>query len=43
MEIDGSHYNAIATAGDVYLGGIDSDQRIVDYVAEQFLKKNSRY
>ena len=40
MEIDGNHYNAIATAGDVYLGGIDWDRRIVDYLAEQFLKKN---
>lgn len=40
MEIDGSHYNAIATAGDVYLGGIDWDQRIADYIADQFMKKN---
>jgi molecular chaperone DnaK len=40
MEIDGRHYNAIATAGDVCLGGIDWDRRIVDYVAEQFSKKN---
>ena len=40
MEIDGNHYNAIATAGDVYLGGIDWDFRIADYVAEQFAKKN---
>jgi molecular chaperone DnaK len=40
MEIDGNHYNAIATAGDVYLGGIDWDCRIADYVADQFAKKN---
>ena len=40
MEIDGGHYNAIATAGDVYLGGMDWDQRIVDYVADEFAKKN---
>ncbi len=40
MEIDGRHYNAIATAGDVYLGGIDWDQRIANYVAEEFAKKN---
>jgi molecular chaperone DnaK len=40
MEIDGTHYNAVATAGDVYLGGIDWDQRIVDYVAEAYLKKS---
>ena len=40
MEIDGKQYNAIATAGDVYLGGVDWDQRIVDYLAEQFAAKN---
>jgi molecular chaperone DnaK len=39
MEIDGTHYHAIATAGDVYLGGIDWDQRIVDYLAEAFAQK----
>lgn len=37
MEIFGNDYSAIATAGDVYLGGIDWDHRIADYVAEQFL------
>lgn len=36
MEIEGNDYRAIATAGDVYLGGIDWDQRIADHVAEQF-------
>ena len=36
MEIEGNDYRAIATAGDVYLGGIDWDERIVDHVAEQF-------
>ncbi|MGA2067515.1 MAG: Hsp70 family protein [Thermoguttaceae bacterium] len=40
MEIDGKQYNAIATAGDVYLGGVDWDQRIVDYLAAQFAAKN---
>ena len=39
MEIDGKHYNAIATAGDMYLGGIDWDRRIVDYVADEFANK----
>jgi molecular chaperone DnaK len=33
MEIDGLHYRTIATAGDVYLGGMDWDQRLVDRVA----------
>lgn len=36
MEISGDDYRAIGTAGDVYLGGIDWDQRIADHVAEQF-------
>lgn len=36
MEIEGNDYRAIGTAGDVYLGGIDWDQRIADHVAEQF-------
>ena len=36
MEIDGLKYRAVATDGDVCLGGIDWDQRIADYVAEQF-------
>ena len=36
MEIDGSHFSAMATAGDVYLGGMDWDQRIADHVVEQF-------
>jgi len=40
MEIDGKDYTAIATAGDVQLGGIDWDRRIVDYVAGVFAEKN---
>jgi molecular chaperone DnaK len=40
MDIDGTHYEAVATAGDVYLGGIDWDQRIADYIAAEFMKKN---
>lgn len=39
MEIDGRHYSALATAGDVRLGGVDWDRRIVDFVAEAFAKK----
>ena len=37
MEIDGGNFRTVATAGDVYLGGIDWDQRIVDFIAEAFL------
>ncbi|MBC8874345.1 MAG: Hsp70 family protein [Planctomycetes bacterium] len=36
MEIDGQQYSAVATAGDVYLGGIEWDMRIADFVAEKF-------
>ena len=36
MDIEGTSYRAVATAGDVYLGGIDFDQRIVDYIAGLF-------
>ncbi len=39
MDIDGKNCTVVATAGDVYLGGIDWDQRIVDFVAEQFQAK----
>jgi molecular chaperone DnaK len=39
MDIEGERYTARATGGDVYLGGIDWDQRIADYVAEQFRDK----
>ncbi|MEX0977402.1 MAG: Hsp70 family protein [Pirellulales bacterium] len=36
MEIRGHDFIALATDGDVQLGGQDWDQRLVDYVAEQF-------
>src|SRR5262249_39298568 len=39
MEIKGSDFNALATDGDVQLGGRDWDQRLVDYVAEEFIRK----
>ena len=40
MEIDGTNYTALATAGDVHLGGIDWDRRIADRIAEQFVAKH---
>ncbi len=40
MQIDGRDYRTLATAGDVHLGGIDWDQRIVDHVAEAFKSKH---
>jgi molecular chaperone DnaK len=38
MEIRGSQYAALATDGDVQLGGYDWDQRLVDLVAEGFIR-----
>ena len=38
MEIKGTEFTALATDGDVQLGGRDWDQRLVDFVAEEFLK-----
>ncbi len=40
LDIDGFQYTAIATAGDVFLGGIDWDRRIIDFVAEQFQQEH---
>ena len=39
MRIDGENFSAIATDGDVQLGGRDWDQRIVDSVAEDYIRK----
>ena len=36
MQIRGTEFNALATDGDVRLGGYDWDLRLVDLVAEQF-------
>jgi molecular chaperone DnaK len=35
-----THFQVLATDGDVHLGGIDWNDRLVDYVAEQFLEKH---
>jgi molecular chaperone DnaK len=40
MQIDGTEFKALATDGDVQLGGRDWDQRLVDYVADEFLKQH---
>ncbi|MFM7845961.1 MAG: Hsp70 family protein [Planctomycetota bacterium] len=39
MEIRGNDFITLATDGDVRLGGRDWDQRLLDYVAEQFTRK----
>ncbi|MEK6249814.1 MAG: Hsp70 family protein [Planctomycetales bacterium] len=38
MEIKGTDFKALATDGDVLLGGRDWDQRLVDHVAEEFIR-----
>ena len=39
MEISSGVYEVLATQGDTYLGGEDIDMRIVNYMSEEFLKK----
>ena len=39
MEINGTDYTALATDGDVRLGGLDWDGRLVDLVAEEFIRQ----
>lgn len=36
LEIDGARFRALATDGDVRLGGKDFDERLVNYLAEKF-------
>jgi molecular chaperone DnaK len=40
LEISGGHFRALATDGDVQLGGRDFDERIVNHLAEQFLESH---
>ncbi len=35
-----SHFQVLATDGDVHLGGIDWNDRLVDYVANEFLERH---
>jgi molecular chaperone DnaK len=42
MEIDGKSYTAIATDGDVFLGGTDWDRRILDHISEKFKEKHGK-
>jgi molecular chaperone DnaK len=41
MRLDGVEFTALATSGDVYLGGVDWDSRLVDMLAEQFLAEHN--
>jgi molecular chaperone DnaK len=40
MKIEEQLFTAVATAGDVELGGIDWDQRITDFMAEKFQEEH---
>ena len=40
MELGGKEFKALATDGDVMLGGADWDHRLLDHVAEQFKKQH---
>jgi molecular chaperone DnaK len=42
MQIGGAEFIALATDGDVQLGGRDWDQRLLDFVAEEFIRKYGR-
>ena len=42
LDISGDRFCALATDGDVRLGGKDFDERIVSHVADQFLQKHGR-
>ena len=39
MTIEGTTFTAIATAGDVYLGGIDWDRRLAEFLADEYKGK----
>jgi molecular chaperone DnaK len=38
LEIEGTRFRTLATDGDVFLGGHDFDERLVNYLAERFLE-----
>ncbi len=40
MRIEGTEFRALSTDGDVRLGGYDWDQRMVDLVAENFIRQH---
>ena len=40
LEISDGVFEVLATAGDNRLGGDDFDQRVIDWMAEQFLREN---
>ena len=41
MEVGDGIFEVLATGGDTHLGGDDFDQRLIDYIAEEFKKENN--
>lgn len=41
MKIDGTNFLAVASDGEVYLGGVDFDLRIAEFIAQEFEKEFS--
>ena len=39
VQFTASHFEVLATDGDVQLGGVDWDDRLLDYVAEEYMAK----
>ena len=40
LEISDGVFEVLATNGDTHLGGDDFDQRVIDWIAEEFMKEN---
>ena len=40
MEVGDGIFEVLATGGDTHLGGDDFDQRLIDYIAEEFKREN---
>ena len=41
-EVDGEHqFEVLSTNGDTFLGGEDFDLKVIDYLADEFMKENS--
>jgi molecular chaperone DnaK len=40
LQLSGNVFEVLATGGDAFLGGVDFDNRIIDYVLEDFWRQN---
>jgi molecular chaperone DnaK len=40
LQLSGNVFEVLATGGDTFLGGVDFDNRIIDYVLEDFWRQN---